>query len=213
MIIFLFTKIIGECLLDDPFVKKIKFDGNVKQTEAYNDFLTKNHTNSDWEYEWAAFLDVDEFLVLKKHKNVKDFLHDYKDYLSVGINWVLFGNNNINEINGDYSVIRRFTKRQKGVDQHIKSIVKLTTSTKMLIHNPTCEWVNTDKNRLNGPFNKNGNDNVAQINHYFCKTIEEFSEKVKRGRADSSSFRKMDEYEPHNLNEIEDLTAYNFYFK
>ena len=31
-------------------------------------------------YDWVAFFDVDEFLVLKKHKNIKDFIEVYKDY-------------------------------------------------------------------------------------------------------------------------------------
>lgn len=201
-----------DCNFDDPIITKIKFNGPSKQIEAYNDFIEKNIKYDDWNFDWVAFFDVDEFLVLKTHKTVKDFINDYKEYSSIGINWVLFGDNNIKNLNGDYSVIKRFIKRQKNINPHIKSIVKITLTTKMLIHNPTCKWVNTDKNLLNGAFNNNGNDNIAQINHYFCKTKEEFIEKINRGRSDNNNFRSIDDFEPHNINEIEDLTAYNFMY-
>lgn len=70
------------------------------------------------------FFDVDEFLVLKKHNNIKEFISDYKNYNAIGINWVHFGNNNIEKVE-DYSVINRFTKREIGVNSFIKSIIKL----------------------------------------------------------------------------------------
>jgi len=83
----------------------------------------------------------------------------------------------------------------------------------MLTHNPTSVWVNTEKEKKIGPFNINGSIDIAQINHYFCKTNEEFNEKIKRGRADHpTSIRTIDEYEHHNRNEVEDLTAYNFMY-
>ena len=195
------------CSIEDPKVTKIRFDGKLKQIESYNHFY-ENYIDFDW----AAFFDVDEFLVLKKHKDIKDFLKDYEDYLSVGINWVLFGDNGINHVGDDYSVIKRFTKRQIGVDQHIKSIVNLNRCrSKMGIHSPQCKWVDPDKILNEGPFNKNGNDNIVQINHYFCKTKDEFINKIKRGRADNEKFRDISEFDAHNKNETLDLNAYNFF--
>lgn len=190
-------------------VFKIELDGKNKQLIAYNSFLNQYKD----EYNWVAFFDIDEFLVLKKHKNIKEFLTDYSDFDSIGINWVLFGNNGHKNVNLEYSVIKRFTKRQSDVNQHIKSIVRLNKNISMLTHNPTSVWVNTEKEKKIGPFNINGSIDIAQINHYFCKTNEEFNEKIKRGRADHpTSIRTIDEYEHHNRNEVEDLTAYNFMY-
>jgi hypothetical protein len=195
------------CSIEDPNVTKIRFDGKPKQRESYNHF----YENSN-DFDWVAFFDVDEFLVLKKHKDVKDFLKDYEDYLSVGINWVLFGDNGINHVGDDYNVIKRFTKRQIGVDPHIKSIVNLNRCrAKMGVHSPQCKWVDPDKILNEGPYNKNGNDNIAQINHYFCKTKDEFINKIERGRSDNGKFRDISDFDPHNKNEVLDLNAYNFF--
>lgn len=187
---------------------KINFDGKNLQIVAYNNFLQSYKD----QFDWVAFFDVDEFLVLKKHKNIKEFLKDYSDFDAVGINWVLFGNNGHTKVDSEYSLIKRFTKRQSDVNQHIKSIVKMSKNINMIIHNPTTPWVNTEKQYKLGPFNVNGSIEIAQINHYFCKTEDEFIEKINRGKADNPTIRTMDEYEHHNFNEIEDLTALNFMY-
>jgi hypothetical protein len=190
-------------------IHKFEIDGVAKQRDAYNKFINDYHN----EYEWGAFFDIDEFLVLKKHNNVKDFINEYNDFPSVGINWVLFGDNNIKTIDGDYSLIRRFTKRQNQVNNHIKSIVKLQQGLFMDVHNPHSIWVDTHKNHNSGPFTQVHNDDIAQLNHYFCKTEIEFIEKCDRGRADTPQYRRsMKDFHDHNFNEIEDLTAFNFYF-
>jgi hypothetical protein len=83
----------------------------------------------------------------------------------------------------------------------------------MCVHNPlyilTCD---TNNKTFIGPFNNLGDDNIAQLNHYFCKTEEEFVEKCEKGRADTENKRTIKEFEPHNFNEVEDLTAMNFLY-
>lgn len=194
---------------DNKFVIKIPFDGETQQLNSYNNFV-KYHGK---DYDWAAFFDVDEFLVLKKHNNISDFLLDYKDYSSVAINWVLFGDNNHTSVVGNnYSVLERFTKRQIGVDKHIKTICKMSANPNFRSpHNPdNLTWVDTNYNTGSGSFNENGLDNVAQLNHFFTKTKEEFKSKIDRGRSDIKNFRNLSEFDPHNINEIEDLTALKF---
>jgi hypothetical protein len=198
------------CSIEDPMVIKIPFDGISMQRLAYNDFIKNNK-----EYTWAAFFDCDEFLVLKKHKNIKDFICEYAEYPAVGINWVLFGDNNLNGVVGDdYSVLKRFTMREIAVNQHVKSIVKLTPKLIMDVHNPlNIPFINTHKKWFSGPFNYNLSDSIAQLNHYFCKTKEEFIKKCDRGRADTNYKRMIAEFESrgHNKNEIVDMAAYNFF--
>ncbi len=196
---------------ESPNVYKIEFDGINKQREAYKHFID----NNIGKYDWAAFFDVDEFLVLKKHKNIKQFINDYKEFPAIGINWVYFGNNNHNNFNGSYSLIKRFIKRQHDVDRHVKCIVKLSEGVIMDVHNPNSRWVATDKTIHKGPFNYNGNDEIAQINHYYSKTVEEFNLKSLRGRADTEDYNlraNMGHYHNANRNDIDDLFAYNFLY-
>jgi hypothetical protein len=192
-------------------VTVIDFPGNVKQLPAYNDFINNNVGI----YDWGAFFDVDEFLVLKKHNNIKEFISEYTEHDSIAVNWVLFGNNGLsNVIDNNYSLITRFTKRQHNVDPHIKVIVKIKNNVKFVLpHNTNTSWISPEKIVGNGPFNYKGSDEIVQLNHYFCKTKEEYIEKINRGRSDTNFSRKINEYDPYNLNEIIDTTALTFFKK
>jgi hypothetical protein len=55
---------------------------------------------------------------------------------------------------------------------------------------------------------------IAYLAHYWCKTPQEFKNKVDRGRANSPLWKKRsyDEYKNGNFNEVEDLTVYNFMY-
>lgn len=196
--------------LDYDFVVNIPFHGKVRQTEAYNHFI-KNFRE---QFDWALFFDCDEFLVLKKHNDIKHFLEYYKDFNGVGINWVLYGDNGLQE-SDDYSCLTRFTKRQNGVNRHIKTILNLNKSPniRMIIHNPNTDIVDPKKRPILGPFNPKGDDEIAQINHYFSKTLGEFRKKVDRGRADYIHKRDMKEFFTHNFNDIEDKSALDFFNK
>ena len=199
------------CDLEMENVTKLTMNGPTKQMESYNTFIKTYHQ----EFDWAAFFDVDEFLVLKKHNSVKDFISDYSEYDAIGINWVFFGDNNITELENNTSVLKRFTKRQKGINSHIKTILKMNDGVFMSIHNPIVpnEIVDTNFNKFSGPFNPNGDDNIAQLNHYFVKTKKEFIQKIDRGRPDITIKRNISDFEPHNLNDIDDFSALNFYIK
>lgn len=193
-------------------VTVIDFPGINKQREAYADFLSKYREY----YDWAAFFDVDEFLVLKKHESISEMLNEYRFYNSLAINWVMFGDNGHESVkDGNYSLLKRFTRRQKGVNEHIKSILNLKNNTSpMDIHNPV-SVVNVDLNgnKVDGPFNYNGDDSIAQLNHYYSKTIEEFKEKVDRGRADAFIKNEYHFRDIHNHNEIEDILARDFLYE
>ena len=57
-------------------VTVIPFPGKCQQLPAYNDFI-KNFYDR---YDYAAFFDVDEFLVLKENPSIQDFIE--KNHLS-----------------------------------------------------------------------------------------------------------------------------------
>jgi len=187
-------------------IHRIPFDGEVKQLASYNDFIQNNYLN----YEWGAFIDVDEFIVLKKHDNIKSFISDYQDYNCISMNWHLFGNNgHENVVNNNYSNIERFTKRGVNMNKHVKTICKLSKSLSYVNpHFANCSWVDSNKNIGNGPFNEKWSDEIIQLNHYFCKTKEEFQLKLDKGRADQiGDIRPFTDYDKHNFNEVEDIKA------
>lgn len=199
-----------ECKYSNTNLIKIRFDGKAMQLHAYCNFITYQRDN----YDWAAFLDIDEFLVLKNHNNVKDFVSDYQNYEAIGINWVFFGDNGLDKVeDNNYEVLSRFTKRQIEPNPTIKSIVKICHNLEMYIHASNLPTIDTNYNIIiNPPFNENGPIDVAQINHYFCKTKEEFIPKMFRGRADIlENDRTIELFYRNNYNEIEDNLALNFF--
>jgi hypothetical protein len=200
------------CPIDRPYLKKITFNGPHKQMESYNHFL-RNFRN---DYEWAAFLDCDEFLVLKKHNNVNEFLTDYNNPSGIGINWQFFGScGKLERTEHKNSLIKQFLIKQGNVDQHVKTILKLSSNgTMVLPHNPSVPLMDTNRKFFTGPYNKNGDVEVAQINHYHHKTFEDWLIRCKRGQSDNCPTKTPDEW--HNTKndfcQVEDRDALKFMY-
>ena len=195
----------------NPNATYFTLDGICKQFTCYNSFLNEYRHKFDW----VTFIDVDEFIVLKKHRDIKEFLKDYNDLPALGLNWYLFGDNGLKGKINDYSTIKRFTKRRAHVDRHVKSILNLNLARDavMDIHNPDCAVGDTNRNLFMGSFNDNGPTDIAQINHYFCKTKTEFIAKCQRGLANKPGlYRDFAQFDQHNFNEVEDLAAFNFMY-
>lgn len=171
-------------------------------------------------YKAVGFFDPDEFIVLHKHANMKHLLEEVL-YSSksgaLGINWVLFGDN-VHTLYSPEPVTKRFTRRDALANHHIKSIVVCDDLVGM--ENPHSPHlvpgkyqVDTSGKTFMGPFNHNGPIDVCQMNHYFCKTLQEWTVKRNKGRADISptSLRGYSEFDDHNKNDIEDDRAWQFY--
>ena len=208
----------------NPKVTVYDWPGNAEfiqksvQLSAYKDFIKKHQ-----DYDWAAFLDVDEFLCLKKHDNIKAFIKQYEQYDCIGINWVFFGDNGLKEVkNNKYSVLKRFTRRGNDAALPIKTIVKLNKDiTFENSHSPKdIKIVDTNYKIFAGPGNPKGPIDVAQINHYFVKTYQEYMEnKIPKGRVSGKPNRLIDKLKPaenlfneRNLNEIKDTVARDFMY-
>lgn len=63
---------------------------------------------------------------------------------------------------------------------------------------------------IHGPFNDNYSDDIV-LNHYFCKTLDEYKEKISRGRADSPINLTLDNFDLHNFNETINTIAKDFF--
>jgi hypothetical protein len=203
------------CGLERENLKKLRRDGTGQQVHCYNQYLSEVYSSKDTD--WVAFLDVDEFLVLKRHTGVKEFLENYNDSAAVGINWYFFGNSGLKE--AGEGLIKRFKLRSRNMNRHVKSIVnvRVCSAVQAFMRDPHAlkiPWTDTSGRLVTGPFNERPDSEVAQINHYWAKTVPEFQEKISRGRATCSFKRTMREYDGNLLrnNEVEDLLAYEFMY-
>ena len=222
----------AEMLKNYPKVTVIHFpnDGTpLRSTQYYvlEDFCQKYKDA----FTWMAHFDLDEFLVLKKHKTIQEFCQEYlgKEEGGIAVPWVHFGDNG-HETPTKEPVTFRFTKREdieeakfvfvktinctacidKFIDWHIpmlkKGVVRTTAG-------DTINHRRTDKKPID----------VIQLNHYFCKTKEEFKLKRIRGEVGlpithPSRFGKASDgryafsmFFAYNKNIIEDLQAKNVY--
>lgn len=93
--------------IDYPNVHLLECDGHRMQNPCYNMFIRDNH----YKYNFATFLDIDEFLHIKGGKKVNEWLDDYTDNDVIYVNWRLFGDSGLDFVdNGNYSVLDRFKK-------------------------------------------------------------------------------------------------------
>lgn len=159
------------------------------------------------EFDWCAFIDIDEFITFTPKsgiKSIEDFLKDKETWEAVHLNWVCYGDGDA-VINDGRPVLERFKTPQKPlgfyysyVDRpencHVKSIIKngLTidwTADGAIDSNPhTPAGLNRVCNSLcekvpNVPFSDVVHE-VAYIRHYMTKTLEEYAVKVARQCAD-----------------------------
>lgn len=202
---------------DDSRVILLSFDrSKSSQMSQYNSFIRKYYKD----YDWAAFIDVDEFISLRQDADIKSFLNKYENYKAVALNWNMFGTGSVKFDGKNFSCINRFKYCGKKLDHHVKCIIHLalTKNTAGFSTHPH----NTDKNNysisvdkshfINGPWNEENlyDKSIAVINHYYFKTREEFMHKCKnRSNLNMGWFDKK-KHQP-NLSEEEDTAAYNFY--
>jgi hypothetical protein len=163
-------------------VKVVWMPGMGRQAYAYNHFLkTFKHS-----FDYVAFFDSDEFLVLKKHGSIGDFCLDRISSGAIGINWYMFGNNGHQTYQNDL-VVRRFTKRDRSMHPLVKTIAKCSDIREMSIHNPKTlfrgSFLNCRGQTIQDHCNYDWDDSLAQLNHYCTKSTEEYRWKIDRGRA------------------------------
>lgn len=189
----------------------IHFPGNPAQLEAYEKF----RINYSYKHTWVAILDCDEFIVLKKWEPITIFLSKFCKQGTLSLNWRLFGDSGRTNYSSE-PVTQRFTLCESKLNCHVKSI-SVCKDIKYLNHPHMPELKNgyqhdVNGTKINGPFNNNNESlNIAYINHYFGKTREEWQIKKDRGKATGEMKRTDCEFDAHNFNEVEDLSAHNFY--
>ena len=218
-----YTKLLNKYNSSNLLVIHLPFNNYYKAVQyiALDHFVENFLFKLNTKITHVAHIDIDEFIVLKKHNNICDFINEYitGDCQGIGMNWKFFGSSGKTEKTNE-PVTTRFTMCEKKGNDHIKTLFKKDY---FLSYN-TCHDVNlsngfiksTNKNIINGPFNTNIDFSVIQLNHYKCKTLPEFRYIRERGRADIIKNKTPNEdidksFKIYDINEIEDLTAKKFY--
>ena len=184
--------------ISNNYVKIINFRGyrgknQNPQFAAFIDCYEKNKNN----YDWLSFFDFDEFLELKRHKNIKEFLNDkrFKKCSNIKINWLTFSDNNLLNYE-NIPVQKRFTTpiyhfyRNRIIKSTVRGNLKFnywkgmknphSSNNKNVTACNSMGKIIDPVNYYTSPFNYE----FSYIKHYSTKTIEEYCNKSKRGRSD-----------------------------
>lgn len=162
---------------------------------------------------WTAMLDVDEFIVLLQHKDIKDILPEYDSFAAVGLPWNTFGSSG-HMTKPEGRVIDNYVWRNKDELQWIKSIINTQYCTG--INDPhrgeyNRTAVNESKEPINGP-TCDSPRKIFRLNHYFTRSYEEWVKKVQRGTGNPNTPpRPMEWFEMVNAaSTVYDDTLKNF---
>ena len=178
----------------------LKKDG--VQTKAYNECVTEYKNNT----EWLAIIDADEFIVPKKNNNIPDFLKNYEDFPAVGINWICYDSNGYIQ-KPSRGVMESYTRcyfdDQNPKNHHIKCIVR-PLKVKNITNPHNCSYINNENavtenkekiKEINGRkatlyFTEKVSVSKICINHYWCKSEEEYLKKIKKPRTNGIFLKK-----------------------
>ncbi|MFC0266583.1 glycosyltransferase family 2 protein [Kushneria aurantia] len=159
------------------------------QLTAYNHFRLLHAS----QYDWVAFFDLDEFLVVRNGASLKTVLSQYPDSVAaVGVNWLTLGSSG--QAGSDYERVtetfRWGPKRSFRNNAHIKTIMRPPKVKRVDIHH--CDVISGDYIHPNGEplefpskpgITQKIEHSVLQLNHYQVKSLEEFEAKIKKGLA------------------------------
>lgn len=164
--------------------------GNVKQQLMQ----TALNMADNQGYSWMIYLDADEFICLNKFSNIKHMLSHFKQADSIGINWLMFGNNG-HKSQPKGLLTENFTRSEMRLDKHVKCFVRPYVAAR--VTNPHY-YVVANKNRCysaNGTKMSNGAFNIqplpftnafAYIAHYYIQSEEEHMRRKSRVMDDGS---------------------------
>ena len=190
---------------------------------------------NDLKPEWVLCSDVDEYLVLKQHKSIDDFLAYNESNDAIAFNWKHFGSSGkVSRESG--MTIERFIKCGPDdffLNRMVKSIYKWNDNIKGFgPHRPWFKqgfqpkYVYPDGLPVGAGFWKTGqnlihdetahiNFDVAAMHHYAIKSEEEYEVKKSRGNGMKSNDKKVhfrDQYfNVRDVNDLNDRSALNLF--
>lgn len=167
-------------------------------------FFKEMYESLQDKYDWIAFYDFDEFLVLNKHKTIQEYLSEpiFNNFNQILINWRIYTDNGL--INNDgRPCLERFTQPMEEdreisfnfpQNNHVKSLIrgKINLDGVSLINPHQFNNIKLNDTTCNSIGHKIANSpftpytfELAYIKHFTTKTIEEYLNiKYKRGTPD-----------------------------
>lgn len=202
------TKEVLEPYIKSGLVEYTYFPGYRMQLAAYDDCIDKHRFDT----RWIAFIDLDEFIVPVKDKNIAEFLSRFEGFPAVEINWLIYGSGGA-KTKTPGTMMERF-KRHSLPGNHLNRHVKSIVNPRRVFTMTGCHEAarisghaaDSHGNKIKKNFReREPQQDVIRINHYAVRSYEEFLEKQARGRASGTNRTVPDRYfAKYDLNDIEE---------
>ena len=200
--------------IENGFVQILNWRGKKKEIfNIMNDCYKKNNKR----YDWLIFYEFDEYIFLKDFRSIKTFLNDqrFHNCQKIQLNWIFHTDNNLLYYD-NRSLAVRFPEREikargkkTGGLSTIKSIIRgrikgliIECLHRLSLKFPGCNGFGKKMELIGIETNECDYENYY-IDHYYCKSTEEFIEKVNKGCA------LYDQDKSYKLARIKTYLGYN----
>lgn len=199
------TKEVLAPYIESGLVEYCYWPGQKQQLATYDDCFEKHRL----EARWIAVIDLDEYIVPIKERNICEFLRRMEEFAVVEINWLVYGSGGAkkHEPGGVMERFRRHSLPEHKLNTHVKSIADPRRVCTMTGCHEAARISGKAADSHGVPLKKGFRDRIPQqdvirINHYAVKSYEEFLAKRSRGRARVTTMRDMSYFEQYDLNDL-----------
>lgn len=155
------------------------------QVQSYNQV----YRDYSKDYDWMFFIDCDEFVTLKRHSDIRDYLAEdvFSKSKTIRLHWICYGDNGLVENDGR-PVLERFTtpSDKKYVVQHKSAVRCGIPNMRMISPHVTnmtdgvCDNNGTHERYSSSCNTLSPNYDTAYIRHYITKSTREYVENKKK---------------------------------
>lgn len=149
-------------------------------------------------FDWLAYVDIDEYIMIGKYQSIIDFLSDpiYEKYDALKLQWECYGDSGLIRPNYDIPLVERFTEvAYTPMHMMVKPIIHNTAGPiefinahaftyleDMVKHTADVNCKEVDPALSHNYLNAYGKFDIdIYIKHYITKTIYEYIDKINRG--------------------------------
>lgn len=135
-------------------------------------------------FAWVGFLDADEFVVIRDGRSIAEFLAAFPKAPGVGLHWKMFGSS-LHRERPASPVIVAYQRRSARTNRHIKTFVRpwrvaQCRNSHAWFYYPIGLAADEHGRAIYGSFDAAPTGDDAWINHYYCKSEEDYLEKAAR---------------------------------
>ena len=194
--------------IDSGIVEYTFWKGRKQQIPAYDDCFDKHRLDA----RWIAVIDLDEFIIPIVHDFIPEYLKELEKFSSVEINWLIYGSSGAKH-KEEGSVMERFKYHSKPSHRSNRNVKSIVNPRKVFCMSGCHEAARISGDTVDSrgvPINKHCRERepqqeVIRINHYFSKSYDEFLAKRDRGLANKiNAVYDMERFYRYDLNDILD---------